>query len=131
MAPEYGATMGFFPVDDETLDYLRFTGRDREQVELVEAYCKEQGLFRTAATPEPLFSDTLELDLGDGRAVARRARSARRIACRCSKVEGGRRRRRSTRCCEKGPDHEARQQAHASTVRRRATSSTSSGTARW
>ena len=63
MAPEYGATMGFFPVDDETLAYLRFTNRTAEQVALVEAYCQEQGLFRTATTPDPLFSDTLELDL--------------------------------------------------------------------
>ncbi|HLW80808.1 MAG TPA: aconitate hydratase AcnA [Candidatus Acidoferrales bacterium] len=65
MAPEYGATMGFFPVDAETLAYLRFTGRDEAQVKLVEAYTKEQGLFRTDATPDPIFSDTLELDLAD------------------------------------------------------------------
>jgi aconitate hydratase len=64
MAPEYGATMGFFPVDNETLAYLRFTARGHEQIALVEAYCKEQLLFRTDATPEPLFSDKLELDLG-------------------------------------------------------------------
>ncbi|MFI5058273.1 MAG: aconitate hydratase AcnA [Candidatus Acidiferrales bacterium] len=64
MAPEYGATMGFFPVDAETLAYLRFTARPHEQVALVEAYCKEQSLFRTDATPEPSFSDKLELDLG-------------------------------------------------------------------
>ncbi|CAN5234483.1 aconitate hydratase AcnA [soil metagenome] len=64
MAPEYGATMGFFPVDEETLKYLRFTGRDEHHVRLVEAYCKEQGLFRTDATPDPVFGDTLELDLG-------------------------------------------------------------------
>ena len=64
MAPEYGATCGFFPVDDETLRYLRRTGRTAAEVELVERYCKEQGLFRTAATPDPEFSDTLELDLG-------------------------------------------------------------------
>jgi aconitate hydratase len=64
MAPEYGATMGFLPVDAETLAYLRFTGREEEQVRLVEAYTKEQGLFRTDATPEPMFSETLELDLG-------------------------------------------------------------------
>jgi aconitate hydratase len=64
MAPEYGATMGFFPVDQETLDYLSFSGRDAEQVKLVEAYCKEQGLFHTATAAEPKFSDTLELDLG-------------------------------------------------------------------
>ncbi len=64
MAPEYGATIGFFPVDDETLRYLRLTGRPTELVELVERYTKEQGLFRTAETPDPEFTDTLELDLG-------------------------------------------------------------------
>jgi aconitate hydratase len=64
MAPEYGATMGFFPVDAETLAYLHFTSRPHEQIALVEAYCKEQFLFRTDGTPDPLFSDTLELDLG-------------------------------------------------------------------
>jgi aconitate hydratase len=64
MAPEYGATMGFFPVDKETLAYLQFTARSAEQVALVEAYCKEQMLFRTDQTPAPLFNDTLELDLG-------------------------------------------------------------------
>ena len=64
MAPEYGATMGFFPVDAETLAYLQFTARPHEQIALVEAYSKEQGLFRTDATPDPRFSDTLELDLG-------------------------------------------------------------------
>jgi len=63
MAPEYGATMGFFPVDAETLSYLRFTARPEDQVKLVEAYTKEQGLFRTDKTPDPIFSDTLELDL--------------------------------------------------------------------
>src|SRR5580658_1885799 len=63
MAPEYGATMGFFPVDAETLAYLRFTARAEDQVRLVEAYTKEQGLFRTDQTPDPIFSDTLELDL--------------------------------------------------------------------
>src|ERR1700693_4282847 len=63
MAPEYGATMGFFPVDKETLAYLSFTGRSYEQVALVEAYCKEQMLFRSDSTPEPAFSDKLELDL--------------------------------------------------------------------
>ena len=63
MAPEYGATCGFFPVDDETLAYLRKTGRSPAEVDLVERYTKEQGLFRTAATPDPVFTDTLELDL--------------------------------------------------------------------
>jgi aconitate hydratase len=64
MAPEYGATCGIFPVDAETLRYLRFTGRPEAQVKLVEAYCKEQGLFHTAQTPEPIYSATLTLDLG-------------------------------------------------------------------
>jgi aconitate hydratase len=63
MAPEYGATMGFFPVDQETLEFLKFTNRDAAQVALVEAYTKEQGLFRTDETPDPVFADTLELDL--------------------------------------------------------------------
>ncbi|HET7632902.1 MAG TPA: aconitate hydratase AcnA [Gemmatimonadaceae bacterium] len=64
MSPEYGATMGFFPCDAETLKYLRLTGRPEAHVKLVEAYTKEQGLFRTDDTPDPVFSDTLELDLG-------------------------------------------------------------------
>ena len=64
MAPEYGATMGFFPVDAETLAYLHFTARAQEHIALVEAYCKEQMLFRTNETAAPLFNDTLELDLG-------------------------------------------------------------------
>ena len=63
MAPEYGATCGFFPVDDETLAYLRKTGRSPAEVDLVERYTKEQGLFRTTATPDPVFTDVLELDL--------------------------------------------------------------------
>ncbi|MBM4108649.1 MAG: aconitate hydratase AcnA [Phycisphaerae bacterium] len=63
MAPEYGATMGFFPVDQVTLDYMRFTGRDESTVALVEAYCKAQGLFWTPGTAEPEFTDLLELDL--------------------------------------------------------------------
>jgi aconitate hydratase len=63
MAPEYGATLGFFPVDDETLRYLVLTGRSAELVELVEIYCKEQGLFRTENTPDPEFTELLELDL--------------------------------------------------------------------
>ena len=63
MSPEYGATMGFFPMDAESLNYMRRTGRAEEQVQLIEAYMKEQGLFRTADTPDPEFSDTLELDI--------------------------------------------------------------------
>src|SRR5690606_6637059 len=65
MAPEYGATMGFFPVDAETLEYLRFTGRDEEHVQLVERVLKEQGLFRTSDGVEPTFTETLELDLSE------------------------------------------------------------------
>ncbi|MFX3648631.1 MAG: aconitate hydratase AcnA [Paenibacillus sp.] len=64
MAPEYGATIGFFPVDSETLNYLRSTGRPDEQVELVEAYYKAQGMFRTSSTVDPEFTDVIELDLG-------------------------------------------------------------------
>jgi aconitate hydratase len=63
MAPEYGATMGFFPVDSETLNYLRFTNRDPSQVALVEAYTKEQGLFHSDSVPEALYSEMVELDL--------------------------------------------------------------------
>ena len=63
MAPEYGATCGIFPIDRAAIDYLRFTGRSEGQVELVEAYCREQGLFHDSDTPEAEYSDTLELDL--------------------------------------------------------------------
>ena len=63
MAPEYGATAGMFPVDEETLRYLEFTGRSKEQIDLVAAYMKEQGLFHTPGAPEPAYSDTLALDL--------------------------------------------------------------------
>ena len=64
MAPEYGATCGIFPVDAETLRYLRLTGRSEDQIKLVEAYYKEQGLFHTSGSPEAEYSQTLELDLG-------------------------------------------------------------------
>jgi aconitate hydratase len=64
MAPEYGATCGFFPVDAKTVDYLRFTGRDDHRIALVEAYAKAQGLWRDADTPDPVFTDLLDLDLG-------------------------------------------------------------------
>src|ERR1700737_3228201 len=63
MAPEYGATCGFFPIDQVTLSYLTFTGRDAKRVKLVEAYAKTQGMWRDDATPDPVFTDTLELDL--------------------------------------------------------------------
>src|SRR5690606_28302864 len=63
MAPEYGATCGFFPIDAETLRYLRLTGRDPAQIDLVEAYCRAQGMWHEADTPDPVFTDLLELDL--------------------------------------------------------------------
>ena len=64
MAPEYGATCGIFPIDNETLNYLRLSGRDEEQITLVEAYAKEQGLFRTADQPQADYSSIVELDMG-------------------------------------------------------------------
>ncbi|MCG2831416.1 MAG: aconitate hydratase AcnA [Desulfobacteraceae bacterium] len=64
MAPEYGATMGFFPVDDETINYLRLTGRPDNVITLIESYCKEQGIFRTETMEDPLFNDTIQLDMG-------------------------------------------------------------------
>lgn len=63
MAPEYGATCGFFPIDAETIRYLNFTGRNPERVKLVEAYAREQGMWRDASSPDPVFTDTMELDL--------------------------------------------------------------------
>ncbi|MGM4921030.1 aconitate hydratase AcnA [Tardiphaga sp. 813_E8_N1_3] len=65
MAPEYGATCGFFPVDSETIDFLKTTGRKAPRVALVAAYAKAQGLYRTAKSPDPVFTETLKLDLGD------------------------------------------------------------------
>ena len=64
MAPEYGATCGFFPVDGVTLDYLKFSGRKNDRIALVEKYAKAQGLFLTKTSADPVFTDTLELDLG-------------------------------------------------------------------
>ncbi|MDQ3078950.1 MAG: aconitate hydratase AcnA [Pseudomonadota bacterium] len=63
MAPEYGATCGFFPIDERTIDYLKLTGRDAERIELVRAYAKAQGMWRDASSPDPLFTDTLSLDM--------------------------------------------------------------------
>ncbi len=63
MSPEYGATIGIFPIDEATLDYLSMSNRPADRIALVEAYAKEQGMFHTAAAPDPVFSDTLELDL--------------------------------------------------------------------
>src|SRR5204863_8040197 len=63
MAPEYGATCGFFPIDQRTIEYLELTGRDPDRIALVQAYTQAQGLWRDSNTPEPLFTDTLELDM--------------------------------------------------------------------
>jgi aconitate hydratase len=63
MAPEYGATCGFFPIDERTIDYLRLTGRDEDRIALVRAYAQAQGMWRAADSPEPLFTDMLELDM--------------------------------------------------------------------
>jgi len=63
MAPEYGATCGFFPIDERTVEYLELTGREPGRIALVRAYCQAQGLWRDASTPEPVFTDTLELDM--------------------------------------------------------------------
>jgi len=64
MAPEYGATCGFFPIDEATLEYMRLSGRSDDRIALVKAYCIAQGLWRESDTPDPVFTDTLELDLG-------------------------------------------------------------------
>src|SRR5690606_22162383 len=80
------ATVGFFPVDAQTLEYLRFTGRDEQHVRVVEEYCKAQGLFRTDDTPDPIFSDTIELDLGSVEpSIAGPKRPQDRIPLRSSK----------------------------------------------
>ena len=63
MAPEYGATCGFFPVDEESLEYMRLTGRDEEQIQVVEEYCKANGLFFTADNEDPIYTDVVEIDL--------------------------------------------------------------------
>src|SRR6202163_957067 len=88
MSPEYGATIGFFPVDDQTLEYLRLTGRTEAQVRLIEAYCKAQGLFRTIESPDPIFTDTLELDLSTVEpSMAGPRRPQDRVRLRASKSE--------------------------------------------
>jgi aconitate hydratase len=88
MSPEYGATIGFFPVDAETLAYLRFTGRPEEHVQLVERYCREVGLFHEASSPEPVFSSALELDLAKVEpSLAGPKRPQDRIALRESKAK--------------------------------------------
>ena len=82
MAPEYGATMGFFPVDDETLRYLRRTGRSEAEVDLVERYCKEQGLFRTDDTPDADVHRRRSSWTWARSSRAWRGPSGRRTACR-------------------------------------------------
>ena len=73
MSPEFGSTCAIFPVDAETLRYLELTGRPTETIELVDAYAREQGMFHDEGSPDPVFSDLLELDLRRGRAQHRRA----------------------------------------------------------
>ena len=72
MAPEYGATCGFFPIDDDTMQYLDDTNRSKERIDLVKAYAQAQGMYRTKTTQDPIFTDVLKLELGSRRAVARR-----------------------------------------------------------
>lgn len=94
MSPEYGATCGFFPIDAVTLDYMRLTGRSEEQVALVEAYAKAQGMWRQPGD-EPVFTSTLALDMGTVEASGRAEtpagpRSARRCAlCLCRQHRAG------------------------------------------
>ena len=73
MAPEYGATCGFFPIDEETIAYLKATGRKKSRIALVEAYARAQGLYRESDTPDPVFTATLGPRSRLGRAVDRRA----------------------------------------------------------
>ena len=88
MTPEYGATISIFPIDEETLKYLRFTGRDEAAVELVEAYAKEQGLFRTASSPEAVYSEHVALDLSTVEpCIAGPSRPQDRVALRDAKTK--------------------------------------------
>src|SRR5262249_12395643 len=64
MSPEYGATVAIFPIDAMTIDYLRLSGRDAERIELVEPYARAQGLYRDKSTPDPVYTETIEVDLG-------------------------------------------------------------------
>ena len=82
MSPEFGSTIAVFPIDDETVRYLRLTGRSEEQLALVEAYAKEQGLWHDPRGAEPRFSERLELDVSTRRPVAGRTQAARRTGSR-------------------------------------------------
>ena len=77
MAPEYGATTGFWPVDEQTIAYLRMTGRTAEHVALVEAHARAAGLFRTADAADPVYDRVIAFDLGKVRRTHRRARACR------------------------------------------------------
>ena len=81
MSPEYGATCGIFPVDKESLKYLKLSGRSAEQIALVEAYCREQGLFHDEKTPEAEYSELLSLDLATVSRVLRDRRGRRIVLC--------------------------------------------------
>jgi aconitate hydratase len=108
MAPEYGATCGFFPIDDETLRYLRQTGRPEEVLSLVETYAKENGMWR-GADYDPVYTDTLELDMGDARRTMCRSTGRRRAFTRSSPSSAVRTRaRRRARCCRRRPPPTAR-----------------------
>ena len=88
MSPEYGATCTMFPIDQVTLDYLRFTGRDEEHLALVEAYAKAQGLWHDPGAPEPVYSEHVEPRPRRRGALARRARRGPRTGSPCSAAGG-------------------------------------------
>ena len=87
MAPEYGATCGMFPIDSQTIAYLETTARKKSRIELVEAYAKAQGMFRTRLTPDPVFTDTLSLDLREvAPSLAGPKRPQDRVPCQAPRI---------------------------------------------
>ena len=132
MAPEYGATMRLLPGGrrDAALP-ARAPAAAPAEVDLVERYCKEQGLFRTDATPDPVFTDTLELDLGDGRAEPRRARSGRRTASRSAQMKEAFRKALTAPVKERGFGLAARGPRRSTATLAVRGRRPSSGTARW